>query len=60
MVSESSSLEMWIGQAEVEQAQACSMAKTAMEASKRALAQVKQLKAKQERTSQQVIDILIA
>ena len=51
MMSASSSLEMWLGQAKVEQEQARSAAKTAMEATQHVLAQAEQLKVEQAYTS---------
>ena len=59
-LSTSSSLEMRLGQAETEQAQMRSAAEEAKAASERAIAQATRLREEQERTSQQVTDLLTA
>ena len=57
-LSASSSLEMRLGQAETEQAQMHSATEEAKVASKRAIAQATRLCEEQERTSQQVAELL--
>ena len=59
-LSASSSLEMRLGQVETEQTQMRSAAEGAKAASERAIAQATRLREEQERTSQQVTDLLTA
>ena len=59
-ISVSSELAMRMGQAELSQQQARSIAESAMETSKKALVQAAKLKEEQDKTAQQVSEILNA